>query len=55
MRIIPKLSPPNVFVVGPVDVFSGFLIETFGNDGLEGVRMSLLASRGTTDVNKFRE
>jgi len=28
------LSPPNVFIGGPVTVSSGFPIEAFGNDGL---------------------
>jgi hypothetical protein len=36
MRIyfIPKASPPNVLIGGPVPVSPGFPIEAFGNDGL---------------------
>ena len=36
MRIyfIPKASPPNVLIGGPVPISSGFPIEAFGNDGL---------------------
>jgi hypothetical protein len=36
MRIyfIPKASPPNVLIGGPVLVSPGFPIEAFGNDGL---------------------
>jgi hypothetical protein len=32
LRDIKKLSPPNVFIGGPVTVSSGFPIEVFGND-----------------------
>ena len=30
----PKLSPPSVFIGGPVPIQPGFPIQTFGNDGL---------------------
>src|SRR5262245_3935148 len=32
-EFIPKVSPPNVLVGGPVPVSPGFPIEAFGNDG----------------------
>ena len=34
MRFVPKASPPNVSIGGPVPVSPGFPIEAFGNDEL---------------------
>jgi hypothetical protein len=31
---MPKASPPNVLIGGPVPISPGFPIEAFGNDGL---------------------
>ena len=38
-----NLSPPNVFIGGPVRVSPGFPIEVFGNDGLlEGLEIAFI-------------
>ena len=35
----PTLSPPNVFIGGPLRVSPGFPLETCGNDGLSGIKI----------------
>jgi hypothetical protein len=35
MKIIPKASPLNVFIGGPIPISPGFPLKACGNDGLQ--------------------